>query len=238
MTLHQLHGIELGVGKKPPILSPNQLLDFNEIYLTMFNAFATKPRISLTYNNTESWDGQSVHLDDGGLNKFGMLSVSRIRKNLEYFQLIKSHKEQSERKPKTRTILEPTKLGYEVLEQGRLFEMQILWENSTANVGLGKPYPTFNEMWNKIEKMFLVAQIAKTRREKWFFEFREYYRKHLLSKQRPAAEADAVEFARTHIASAPRRRFARALKIKVEIDLSQRLEKWFQPANHSFSSSQ
>jgi hypothetical protein len=223
----ELYGIELNVGEKPKPIYQSTVLDFNGIFLKMFKAFNESPKNRLVF--------ASFHeTGETGPFRSGDLSVRWVWQLLAHYQLIHVEKkkeptgEVSEKtgNPKMRTlnIITPTKLGYDALEQGRLIEAELRWEQRTIEIGIGKSYGTFENEWAYLEALFKQVGIAKTRIEKWFYEFRKYY-PELAEKEKGLCRLRVSQWGSEHIATAPKRRFQ--LKIKVEVAPSQRLERWF-----------
>ena len=232
MAVSQLSEMmDLCVGKEPKPLYKSQLLDFNEIFLDIFNAFGLNPKNRLVF----------AHFHDTGETgnlRCDSLAVNRVWKMLAYYQLVQVRKEKEETgevnkktgKPKMRTlnIITPTKLGYEILQHGALIKVVLYWDDNLLTIGIGKPYPTFQMMWHSLDSMFNSARIAKTRKEKWLYEFRKFYPENIASKTIEEAKDMVVQWGRNHVATAPRR-FRRSIKSMgpLEQDKNQKLGKWF-----------
>jgi hypothetical protein len=214
----KVHGIELQVGEKPPDLYSSTLLAFNDAFLRMFEAFEKNPkgRAILTFHGKHE---ESMGLDGYGENSFGYLLLSKVWKTLAYNQMVttkkqrESYEEYGQQKKRTLTIVEPTSLGIYVYENGQLLTVYQRWTEQEIKIGIGKPYTTHRELWERIERMAKIGGVAKTRIEKWRYEFKSYCVENLLDKKRDEAEELAIKFGREHIANAPTR-FGRRNKIK------------------------
>jgi len=212
----KLHGIELQVGEKPPDLYTSGLLDFNDIFLRMFEAFEKNPagRVVLAFY-------QKTGEDMADLDRFGSLNLNRAWKVMRYNQLVtakklkESYEEYGQQKKRTITILEPTSLGIYAYENGELLKVTRAFLEGDIFVGIGKPYTTHNGLWKRVESMAQIGGVAKTRIEKWSYEFKTYFIESLIDKKCDEALELAIKFAREHIANAPTRH-GRRNKIKTE----------------------
>jgi hypothetical protein len=228
----KIHGIELEVGEKPPAVTSNALLDFNDIFLNMFKAFE-KGDIVLAgmslYSNEHIRNVEDI-------KEFGMFAIGKVWKNLAYKQLIRyekrklTYESEGKLRKKTLTILTPTPVGLLAHEKGDVITVM---ENygGPVQVGIGLPYGTFNALWKRLESMSLSAGVAKTRVDKWYYEFKAFYKQNLLNVKREKAEKVAIKWARQHIASAPtrfgrRNRIKEAQAVHPQKRLNQSLGKW------------
>lgn len=227
----KVHGIELEVGEKPPGITSTALLDFNDIFLRIFEAFEKNGHVVL-YSSLYNEHCEGVEQ----LRKFGVFSVGKVWKNLRYKQMITAKKQieryEEDGKPRKRslTILEPTSLGIFVYENSQVIAVDEAY-GGPLKVGVGKAYPTHNALWKRLEKMFEVAGIARSRKDKWYYEFKTFYKQNLLDKPTEEATELAIKWARQHIATAPTRHGRRVNKINRAADektqqLNESLGKW------------
>lgn len=221
--------MDLCVGKEPTPLYKSQLLEFNEIFLEMFNAFGLNPKNRLVFAHFHN-TGETGNLHH---NTF---AVRKVWKVLEYHQLVQVETvkeltgEVSEKtgkaKKRTLNIIQPTKLGYEVRKNGMILEVPLKFEEASLLIGIGYPYPTFKNEWRCLEAMFKVARIAKTRQEKWYYEFKKFYPENVAKRLQEDADRIVIDWGARHIATAPRRGRRLRQLAPAESVLNHKLEKW------------
>lgn len=210
-------GIELQVGEEPPQLWTSHKLAFNDVFLRMFEAFEKNPneRVVFAFNGKHAEDLDSLTDRSGPdyYSRFGYLLCSKVWKVCTYNQLVTTKKlresyksEYSDTmKKRTLTIVEPTSLGIHAYETGMELTVTEQGSMQKALIGIGKPYTTHRELWEKIERMAKIGGVARTRIEKWSYEFKRYCEAHLLTQLKEEAEKMAIKYARQKIAAAPTR---------------------------------
>jgi hypothetical protein len=209
----KVHGIELQVGLEPPELYKSHILAFNEVFLRMFQEFEKHDSLTFKFRAWQEYREGSIQYD------LGYLMCSKVWKTLEYNQLVQtrklreSYEEDGQQKKRTLTIVEPTSLGIFAYENGQLLSIKQRWSESEILIGIGKPYTTFMALWHRVKSMAKIGGVARTRIEKWHYEFKDYVFNNMLDKPKEQVEDMAIIFAREHIASAPTK-FGRRNKIK------------------------
>lgn len=210
-------GIELQVGEKPPQVYTSHMLGFNDVFLRMMEAFESNPnaRVVFTFNGKHEEDLDSLNQKGGPdyYHRFGYLLCSKVWKVLAYNQLVKvtRTKEQYEcqyshtKKKRTLTIVEPTSVGIHAYEHGQILTVEQQHTLKQVEIGVGKPYSTHREEWERLERMAKQGGVAKTRILSWGYEFKTYYEINLLTQPKEVAENMVVKLARQKIANAPTR---------------------------------
>jgi len=185
----EIEGFDVRVGQKPKPITTNALHDFNRAFLDIFQEFkAGKP---VAY----SW----LHPSSGPLEHFGSLTVTYLRNWLKYYQLVEAEKivERLEKpdgpwKNRTTWVLKPTVRGFNSYEMGAILEVDC--GNRPVQLGIGKPYTTFDRMFGLATAVWQREKIARSRQGEWYREL-VLFCEELLDVPRNEAESKLTDWA-------------------------------------------
>ena len=188
-------GMETAVGKKPSALTPRIFTEFNQIFLELYGEFEKK----------KVYEYQTSNYESKGVLRHGDFTLGKVRNWLAYHQLIVVQKLQEPNKEgKMRTVwqLGPTKLGKQACEHGAVIEVEA---HQKTQVGIGKMYPDFDKLWKMCLTQAENDGVARTRREQWEWQFRDFFILKLAATREEHAKAEAMSWVRKLIAESPRK---------------------------------
>jgi len=216
--------METSVGKKPKAMTSSVLMEFNEVFCEMFAEFKAKKSIELRASDY-SYEGITHH---------GYFILGKVRDWLAYHQLItvdktKEPRENESDKKRSVWTLKPTKLGKQCIKRGVEIEVDLDFYNiegsrKPVKLGLGKTYTSFAELWKRIVTRAETAGVSRTRREKWYGDFRTFWLSKLLLLKKEAAEEEADKWVAPLIADSPRRH--RRIKHQANEHLNHQISAW------------
>ena len=212
----KMFGLELGIGKKPTYLSSRTAADLNSTFLKLFEVFSKEKQAIFTNNyGFEGMDSAYI----------GFVAGSRIRRWLEFWQLITCEQRIKEKKNKedrnqTYYILKPTTIGWKTFNDGAVLQMDV---NGTNNIGIGigKPYGVFSDLWKEIDTIADV-QVTKATRGNWEYEFEKKYLECWVGKTLDKAKPEVLKWITDKIAASPKRKKFGSRHAPITVDGSQR----------------
>lgn len=178
--------MDVRVGKEPKPITTGVILKFNKVFNVMFEWFSNDHERILSV----WWENH----DEDPLSCFGSLTASNVRRWLKYYQLVTVEVEKQPlakpdgvRKNRTLRIVRPTKRGFQAYECGKILEVKAGYSEQSYRIGIGKPYTYWSEIERIAEVIWEKNRIARTRRDKWYPDLREYYLDNLLDKKEDEA---------------------------------------------------
>lgn len=186
--------IWLPVGKPPKELYQGEANSFNDFFLTLYKHFEQHEQYSYVYGK---YDWQDPIQRD-----FGLVKLSRAMKWLMYYGLLQHDEVKvfSEQEAKKQTVhyLKPTPRGFQIVQQGQLFDV------GGKMIGLGQAYPVFSEVRKWLDEQFTANKVAMWRQEKWSYEFNKLYYENL-DKTKDEFMMVLKRWLAEHLATCPRR---------------------------------
>ena len=207
----KIFGLELGIGQKPTYLSSRTACDFNNTFLSMFEAFVEKKEVKFV--NGYGFQGISETP-----NYIGFIAGSRIRKWLQFWQLITA--EQKKDVKEKYYLIKPTSIGWDAYAKGAILKMDVNGTNS-IDIGVGKPYGVFTELWKEIDAIGDV-QCTKATRANWEYEFQKKYLEAWVGKTLDVAKPEILKWNQDKIAASPKRKKFGSKSAKIVVDNSQK----------------
>lgn len=200
----KIFGLETGIGPKPTYLSAKMACQFNQVFLAMFEAFSEKKPVTCT---------SGFGFENLNCPMVGFVASSRVRKWLQFWQLITA-----EKKDKT-FLVKPTQMGWDAYKKGATLKMDVNGTNS-LEIGVGKPYGTFDNYWKEIS-VLADAQCTKATTANWEYEFQKKYLEAWIGTIEEKAKPEILKWIREKIAAAPKRKKFGGTK-KLVLDKSQK----------------
>jgi len=178
--------MDVCVGEQPKPIGSGAVMAFNKVFQKMFEYFGSHERIvTVHFENHE----------EDPLTCFGSLTVSCVRRWLEYCQLItvqvqkqaldQASQVEGFRKNRTLRIMKPTKRGFEAYENGQIITIQqgSSYYQKERKLGIGKPYTFWDKIEEIAEAIWVKHKIAMSRRAKWHPELKKFHLNNLLDKK-------------------------------------------------------
>lgn len=215
-------GMHTTVGEKPSALTMTGVKVFNEIFGQLM-ALKTLEFETNYYGQTSASDAVLEH---------GYFTLSRVIRWLAYYQLVSVAKRKEPKEPKdakkvTIWTVKPTKIGKQLYKRGEIIDLDVSYRE-TVKMGLGSMYAvSFNSLWQLVSGLAEAGRIAKTRREKWYGAFVNFWMEHLTDLELTEVEAQTKLWAQRKIAGAPKmRRTKSKIKSEYQKHLNQPLAQW------------
>jgi len=203
----KVFGLELGVGTKPTYLSARMACQFNQVFLSMFEAFALKKRVVCT---------SGFGFENLNCPMVGFVASSRIRKWLQFWQLITVTQEKQD--GNKYFVIQPTKIGWDAYGKGAILQIDVNGTNSIG-MGVGKLYGVFDTLWKEIDQEANVY-LTKATTANWEYEFEKQYLASWIGMTLDKAKPEITKWLHDRIEASPKRKkFAKKV---LTVDKSQR----------------
>jgi len=128
-----------------------------------------------------SFEYLGSNYNDEILKSYSSMQLTRISKWLAHFGLVQHHAEHvahtnphDENKKVLMHTVKPTQKGFQVIEQGEIFDVGQSHSGS-HKVGVGKAYPSFVKCHKWLGDAYLSVKVAQWRQSKWWGEFNRFY---------------------------------------------------------------
>jgi len=198
MTVNVL-GMDVTVGKKPTPMAVSTAVIFNEIFCEMVEEIKLKK--TLTYSTNE--------FKNEGVLRHGSFNLNQAKNWLLYYQLISAEKskESVPKSDRQRTVwtLQLTKLGKQSFEHGVKITVNVAWLEKPLSIGIGKPYTSHTFLWKRVD-LKAEPEVAKSRRESWYGEFRRFWLDQLAALPKEQAEKSTDVWAAQKIMASPKKK--------------------------------
>lgn len=162
------------VGKLPSGLWAGETSNFNDVFMALYRYFETHSEYSFEYLGSSNYNDEIQ-------KSYSSMQLTRISKWLAYFGLVQHHAERvahtgphDENKKVLMHTVEPTQKGYQVIEEGGIFDVGQSHSGS-HKVGVGKAYPSFAKSHKWLGDAYLSVKVAQWRQSKWWGEFNRFY---------------------------------------------------------------
>lgn len=223
----QILGMETAVvGKKPSALTISCLKEINGVFRkTVEYLEKEKPSVEFAANFwMSSDDGRNY---DNEIFANGYFTLSKIYNWLAYHQLltvIKTKEPNPHEKGKMRTVwfVKLNQLGKEAYKNGAFLIVDAAW-GKDIKVGLGRDYTHYDELWKRVESQ-ADGVVAKSRWERWYGEFRDYWMEKLTATKTKEAYELTDAWASSKIEGSPKlkRQKKDGAKVKPSLDKGQK----------------
>lgn len=219
-------GMQTTVGEKPKPLTQSCIKVFNEI----FGQLMALKTLEFETNYYESYDEPFDKTSPrGAVLEHGYFTLSRVVRWLAYYQLVAVAKRKEPKEDKNVTVwtVNPTKIGKQAFKRGEIVALDVGWRG-TVEMGLGPMYAvSFNSLWNMVSGLAEAGRIAKTRREKWYGAFVNFWMEHLMAVKKTEVEEQVRAWAVQKIAGAPKMRRRKAnIKSGFQKHLNHQITSW------------
>jgi hypothetical protein len=204
---NKIYGLDLGVGAKPTYLSARMACQFNQVFLSMFEAFTLKERVVCT---------SGFGFENLNCPMIGFVASSRIRKWLQFWQLITVTQEKQD--GNKYYVIEATKIGWDSYEKGAILQIDVNGTNSIG-IGVGKPYGVFDTLWKEIDQEADIY-LTKATRANWEYEFEKQYLASWIGITLDNAKPEITKWLHDRIEASPKRK--KFAKKTAAIDKTQR----------------
>ena len=204
---NKIYGLDLGVGAKPTYLSARMACQFNQVFLSMFEAFTLKERVVCT---------SGFGFENLNCPMIGFVASSRIRKWLQFWQLITVTQEKQD--GNKYYVIEATKIGWDSYEKGAILQIDVNGTNAIG-IGVGKPYGVFDALWKGIDQEANVY-LTKATTANWEYEFEKQYLASWIGMTLDKAKPEITKWLHDRIEASPKRK--KFAKKAYTVDKSQR----------------
>ena len=161
------------VGKAPSGLWAGETSNANDVFMTFYRYFETHSEYTFEYLGS--------NYNDEILRSFSSMQLARIAKWLAHFGLVLHYAEHvthvdphDENKKVLMHTIKPTPKGYQVIENGEIFDIGQSHSDS-HKTGVGKAYPSCVKSRKWLNDAYLSNKVAQWRQEKWWSDFNRLY---------------------------------------------------------------
>lgn len=199
----QISGMETNVGKKPTMLTMGCFEQFNNIFRKTVEYLEKNEVLEFKVN---FWDYEHELL------QHGYHTLSKIYTWLAYYQILQIDKRKEpdpEREGKNRTMWS-VRLGpfaRQAYDKSMILTVDLTWDKD-VRIGIGKDYCHFEELWKRVEAQ-ASGVVAKTRWQRWFGEFRDFWIEKMAATKTGEAIKMVDTWARKKVADAPKLKSSR-----------------------------